>query len=240
MLLVWGGSVSWAQSGSQPGMEHLPMQSRRAPEHTPHPPPVVRSSTTAPRRKPDARHAHPAAHPQHPGKPEAKHGTTPAAEPVATHAAKPPAPAEADKGTSTGLPLPRFAALRTDEVNMRAGPGMRYPIEWRYQRRYLPVEIEREFDVWRLVQAPDGARGWVHQATLTGRRSFLVQHHDATIRAEPRDDAEAVAILKPGVVGRIRSCAAKSDWCRVWVGDYGGYLRRQAFWGTLPHEAIEP
>ena len=156
------------------------------------------------------------------------------------HPAEPPAPPQPDIGSSTGRPLPRFAALRTDEVNMRTGPGMRYPIEWRYQRRYLPVEIEREFDVWRLVQAPDGTRGWVHQATLTGRRSFVVQHHKATIRAEPRDNARAVAILEPGVVGRIRSCAAKSDWCRVWVGDHSGYLRRQAFWGTLPHEAISP
>ncbi len=41
---------------------------------------------------------------------------------------------------------------------------MRYPIEWVYKRRSLPVEILR-FDVWRLVQDPDGIKGWMHQAT---------------------------------------------------------------------------
>ncbi len=44
----------------------------------------------------------------------------------------------------TGLPLPRFVSLRAAEVNMRIGPGVRYPIDWVYQRRNLPVEIVDE------------------------------------------------------------------------------------------------
>ena len=91
--------------------------------------------------------------------------------------AAPPAGAaamSADKGSATGLPLPRFAAFRADEVNLRAGPGQRYPIDWVYHRRGLPVKIEREFDVWRLVEDADGQKGWVHQATLVGTRTFVI------------------------------------------------------------------
>jgi SH3-like domain-containing protein len=148
--------------------------------------------------------------------------------------------AEADtaKGSNTGLPLPRFAALRSDEVNLRAGPGTRYPIEWIYKRRELPVEIQREFEVWRLVQDPDGTKGWVHQATLTGRRSFIITGTDATLRRDAQDSASTVAILKPGVIGHIRSCAAASDWCQVQAGDYRGYLKRGQFWGTLQGELV--
>jgi SH3-like domain-containing protein len=166
----------------------------------------------------------------------------PAAKPAASAAgqAAPSKPAEAAKPAGTGLPLPRFAALRTDDVNMRTGPGFRYPITWVYKRRDLPMEIEREFEVWRLVQDPDGIKGWVHEATLTGRRTFLVQGADATLRAKPDDDAPAVAVLKVGVVGRIRSCDAGSAWCRVQVLDYSGYLKRSQFWGTLPGEVIAP
>lgn len=79
-----------------------------------------------------------------------------------------------NKGSNTGLPLPRFAALRADEVNLRAGPGQRYPIQWVYHRRGLPVMIEREFDVWRLIEDTDGVKGWVHQATLVGSRDFVI------------------------------------------------------------------
>lgn len=79
-----------------------------------------------------------------------------------------------DKGSNTGLPLPRFAALRADKVYLRRGPGDRYPIDWVYHRRGLPVEIEREFDVWRLIEDSDGVKGWVHQATLFGSRTFVI------------------------------------------------------------------
>lgn len=96
-----------------------------------------------------------------------------AAQPPAAPDAVPPA-GPTDKGTNTGLPLPRFAALRADKVYMRRGPGDRYPIDWVYHRRGLPVEIEREFDVWRLVEDSDGQKGWVHQATLYGSRTFVI------------------------------------------------------------------
>ena len=153
--------------------------------------------------------------------------------------AKPaPPPPDPNKGTVTGLALPRFAALRADEVNLRAGPGDRYPIEWLYKRRGMPVEIEREFEVWRLVTVPDGTKGWVHSATLMGRRDFIIRDKERTLRAGPVDTARAVAVLKPGVVGRIRSCAADASWCKVQVGGYRGWLPRDAFWGALPNEAI--
>jgi len=138
----------------------------------------------------------------------------------------------------TGLPIPRFVALRTDDVNLRSGPGTRYPIEWVYKRRDLPVEIEREFDVWRLVRDPDGVKGWVHQATLTGRRSFFVTGGGEVLRDAASDTAAPVAKVESGVVGRIRQCAAASDWCEVQVGDVHGWLKRQAFWGTQPGEAV--
>ncbi|QNT77668.1 SH3 domain-containing protein [Entomobacter blattae] len=86
-----------------------------------------------------------------------------------------PTPAvDVNKGTVTGLPLPRFASLRADEVNWRVGPGSRYPIQWVYHRRGMPVRILREFDVWRLIEDAEGQKGWVHQATLVGRRSFII------------------------------------------------------------------
>jgi len=45
----------------------------------------------------------------------------------------------------SGLPVPRFASMRSDEVNVRAGPGTRYPVEWVFQRKNMPVEVVAEF-----------------------------------------------------------------------------------------------
>jgi SH3-like domain-containing protein len=177
-----------------------------------------------------------------PGKPPAQPAPPPVAplQPQAETKPQPEKLTDPEKPEGAAARLPRFASLRSDDVNMRAGPGTRYRIDWVYKRRELPVEIEREFDVWRWVRDADGIQGWVHQATLMGRRSFVVQKTDATLRSEANDSASAVAILKPGVIGRIRSCEASSDWCNVQTGSYRGYLRREQFWGVLPNEAVSP
>jgi SH3-like domain-containing protein len=136
--------------------------------------------------------------------------------------------------------LPRYAALKFDTVNLRVGPGTRYPIQAVYNRKDLPVLIEREFEVWRGIRDPDGVVGWVHVATLTARRGFIVTGADATIRADRKDTASAVAVLRVGVVGRLRACEAGSNWCEIRVGGHKGYLRRDQFWGLLPDETIKP
>lgn len=203
---------------------------------TPHP-----THTAPPAHKPPVVQPHGPVHALKPppSKSEpAKPAPAPATPPPAP--VEPAKPTEADntKGAVTGLPTPRFVSLRSDEVYLRAGPGQRYPIDWVYKRRDLPVEILREFDVWRLVEDPDGIKGWMHQATLTGRRSFMVTGADATLRHDPRDDAAPVAVLKVGVIGELRSCPAGSDWCQVRAGDYRGYLKRSQFWGALPGEVV--
>jgi SH3-like domain-containing protein len=159
---------------------------------------------------------------------------------------KPPAPVQAAVappvvravGSVTQLPLPRWASLRADEVNLRVGPGLRFPIEWQYHRRDLPVEILREVEVWRLIEDQDGVKGWVHTATLKGQRSFVVKVIEATLRAAPADTGVPVARLKQGVVGHLRACDAGAAWCEVQVADYRGYLRRDQFFGTDPGEAV--
>ena len=47
----------------------------------------------------------------------------------------------------SGLPLPRFVSMASNEVNVRTGPGQDYPIRWTYVRRDLPVKIVEDIDV---------------------------------------------------------------------------------------------
>jgi SH3-like domain-containing protein len=194
--------------------------------------------------------AHHAAQVRRPLRPTVENPTTPKPppeKPAEKTAAAPapkapePPPVPADVGTNTGLHLPRFASLKSDDVNMRSGPGERYPVLWEYQRRDLPVKIEREIDVWRLVEDMDGIKGWVHQATLTGRRDFVVTGTaNVIVRSQANDTSEAVAVLKPGVIGRIKSCDAASVWCAVEVSSYQGFLKRSDFYGLLDGETIAP
>jgi len=106
------------------------------------------------------------------------------------------APADA---AEKNLPVPRFVTLRTDPVNVRTGPGERYPIDWVYHRKDLPVEIIAEFENWRKIRDADGTTGWVHERMVTGRRSVLVQGAVRGLHEEAKTDAPTVARAEPGV-----------------------------------------
>jgi SH3-like domain-containing protein len=138
--------------------------------------------------------------------------------------------------------MPRFAALRSNDVNLRVGPDRRFPVEWRYQRADLPVQIIREHEQWRRIRDPDGAEGWLAASNLQpGRRTFIVRGAapaEVPLRRRAEDGAAPVARLRSGVIGRIRGCEAGSDWCEVQVQDRRGYIKRSEIFGVLPDEEI--
>jgi SH3-like domain-containing protein len=136
----------------------------------------------------------------------------------------------------TGLPLPRFVSLRAVEVNLRTGPGVRYPIDWVYRRLGLPVEVIDEFETWRRIRDHEGTTGWVHQSMLDGRRAVLVLGNIRQLRRAPADDAGLVARLEPGVVARLDRC--EELWCRVTVNGTAGWLRRTVVYGLYPEEIV--
>ena len=130
----------------------------------------------------------------------------------------------------TGLPLPRFVTLRAAKVNLRTGPGIRYPIDWVYQRRDLPVEVIDEFETWRRIRDRQGTVGWIHQSMLQGRRSVVVTDDQRLLLRAPRPDAPGVARLEPGVIARLEGCA--EAWCSIEVNGFAGWLRRHEIYGV--------
>ena len=136
----------------------------------------------------------------------------------------------------TGLPLPRFVSLRSGEVNLRTGPGVRYPIDWVYQRPGLPVEVIDEFDTWRRIRDWQGAVGWVHQSMLRGRRMVMVIGERRLLRQDPDGQSPGVAYLEPGVLGELKGCEAL--WCEVTSGGYEGWLHSEEFYGLYPSELL--
>ncbi|HEX9461814.1 MAG TPA: SH3 domain-containing protein [Alphaproteobacteria bacterium] len=136
-----------------------------------------------------------------------------------------------------GSSLPRYVSLRSDEVNLRTGPGVRYPVDWVLQRRHMPVEVLAEFENWRKIRDWQGTEGWVHQSMLSGRRYAIVTGEIRALHRQADPAAPAVARLEPGVVAQIMEC--KDQWCRVDANGFKGWLTRSEFWGVYPSEAVK-
>lgn len=144
-------------------------------------------------------------------------------------------PASAVK--TSGLPIPRFVSLRSAEVNARTGPSTRYPVEWVFVRRGMPVEVTAEFDTWRRIRDWDGSEGWVHQSMLSSKRSVIVRGETRTLHKEPGQGAAAVARVEAGVIGPVLRC--RLEWCEVDFAGTRGWLRRGEVWGVQPDEKLE-
>ena len=122
----------------------------------------------------------------------------------------------ADLGKETGLRVPRFVSMNSAKVNVRAGPGTRYPIKWVFQRKSLPVQIVAESDTWRKIRDFEGIEGWVHQRMLSGRRRAIVIGAIQQLRRAPERTAKTIALFEPGVIVRLDKCS--DAWCLVESG----------------------
>lgn len=135
----------------------------------------------------------------------------------------------------SGLPVPRFVSLKFETVNLRTGPGTRYPIRWVYKRRHMPMEVVEEFGQWRKLRDMAGDEGWAHQSQIAGGR-MAVFRAETVLRRYPEQDAPPMIKVGKGVVAQVLECDI--DWCEVQVESYKAWASKKAIWGVYPREVI--
>ena len=133
---------------------------------------------------------------------------------------------------------PYWASIASGEAMMRAGPGRNYPGVWLYKRRDLPIRVVKTYPNWRLIEDPDGTRGWMLVSLLSDRRTAIVKPGDPRPIHERPDPSSRVAYLaEHGVVGRVEKCA--SGWCRIRIGSREGHIRISDIWGVDSSEKVD-
>ncbi len=132
---------------------------------------------------------------------------------------------------------PYWASIASGEAMMRTGPGRNYPGTWLYKRRDLPVRVLKTYPNWRMIEDPDGTRGWMLVTLLSDTRTAIVKPGDPrSIHVEANGDSPVRYRAEPGVVARIEQCAGR--WCRITVGDRGGHIRSVDIWGVTEGEQV--
>lgn len=151
---------------------------------------------------------------------------------VAGNSSEPSAPLTSAVLGPSGQPVPRFVALKRDDVIARFGPSFKYPVAYEFSRAGLPVKViaEDRENLWRRVEDAEGRRMWIHRAMLTNNDHVIINGDGAVLRAAPRDDAHGRARLEGGVMAELETCA--DGWCRVRVETYRGWLPVAQLWGV--------
>ena len=117
-------------------------------------------------------------------------------------------------GSVTGLEIPRFVSLKSNDVNLRVGPSTNYPIQLKYISQNLPVEIIDEFDVWRKARDHNGTIGWLHKSLITGERFILPGYkNEKEINLYNRPNGKIIGIIKKNNILYQEICII--NWCKV-------------------------
>ena len=137
----------------------------------------------------------------------------------------------------SGLPVPRYVTLKFDETNLRAGPGLEYPVLWQYRTPKLPLRVDAEFGIWRKVVDHDGTAGWMHGSVLSLRRMALIKINMTKIHSRPDPSSTVVGLAERNALMELQSCP--KSWCDVKAENVQGWIKRQAVWGLLETESLD-
>ena len=144
----------------------------------------------------------------------------------------------ADIGKETGLEIPRYVSLKSNDANIRVGPSKNYPIEIKYIKKSYPLKVLEEYEEWRKVEDFKKNIGWIHKSLISGNRTGIVLSKDnKNIDLFNTLDGNVIGELGKGNIVNLKKC--KIDWGLVSIGNFKGWAHKKNIWGVKEKEIIK-
>ena len=143
----------------------------------------------------------------------------------------------ADIGKETGLEIPRYVSLKSNDANIRVGPSKNYPIEIKYIKKNYPLKVLEEYEDWRKVEDFQKNVGWIHKSLISGTRTGIVLSNDnKTIKLLNTLNGNVIGEIGKGNIVFLEKC--KIDLCLVSSRNYKGWIDKKYIWGVKEKEII--
>ena len=143
----------------------------------------------------------------------------------------------ADVGTETGLEIPRYVSLKSNDANIRVGPSKNYPIVIKYIKKNYPLKIIEEYQEWRKVEDFKKNIGWIHKSLISGNRTGLILTSNNNIELLNTLGGKVVGKIGHGNIVKIEKC--KIDWCFIEINSFKGWINKKYIWGVKVKEIIK-
>tara|TARA_B100001059_G_C17798155_1_gene564419 strand:+ start:60 stop:503 length:444 start_codon:yes stop_codon:yes gene_type:complete len=124
-----------------------------------------------------------------------------------------------------------FLTLRNNEVNLRQGPSLDYPIKMLYKKKFLPVIVQDSFDNFKKIRDHENNTGWIHISQLSKKKAAISVDDNVLIFKKPTIYSKPQVVLEKGKLCIVIKC--KNDWCKVKADNYVGWAKKESFWGRL-------
>ena len=144
----------------------------------------------------------------------------------------------ANIGKETGLEIPRYVSLKSDDANIRVGPSKNYPIKIKYIIKSYPLKVLEEYEDWRKVEDFKKNIGWIHKSLISGTRTGIVlSNNNKTTKLLNTLGGDLIGEIGKGNIIFLEKC--KIDWCLVSSGNYKGWMDKKYIWGVNEKEIIK-
>jgi len=124
-----------------------------------------------------------------------------------------------------------FLSLKKNEVNLRQGPSLEYPIKLIYKKKYLPVIILDKSGPFRKIKDFENNTGWIHVALLSKKKSAINIKNNSVLYKKPTIYSKPLAKLEIGRLVLIEKCKVK--WCKIKSGKFSGWIFKKSLWGKI-------
>ncbi len=142
-----------------------------------------------------------------------------------------------DFGSATGLELPRYVSLKSDESNLRVGPSKNYPILIKYIVDNYPLKIIEEYKDWRKIIDLNNNSGWVHKSIIKSERYGITSNNDdKNIYIHNTKAGKIIGEINSNLVVYLSKC--KIDWCLVSRDNHKGWIKKEFIWGVKKNEVF--
>ncbi|MDR2527162.1 MAG: SH3 domain-containing protein [Rickettsiales bacterium] len=124
----------------------------------------------------------------------------------------------------------RFISIKLDNVNVRKGPSLEYPINFTYVIKNMPLEFIAEYGDFYKVKDKDGDEGWVSASLTSKKRYLIVKNNTQIIYKNDNVDAPLLFRVEENVVLEYIKC--NKDWCKVKVNGKKGWIESVNVYGA--------
>ena len=121
-----------------------------------------------------------------------------------------------------------FLSLKKNKVNVRYGPGFKYPIKFIYNKINLPIkQIDKKENFRRIIDLKNNS-GWIHVSQLKKVNS-VIPKTDKILFSKPSNFSKPLAKIKKGRILLIQNCS--ENWCKTKTGSFKGWIKVENTWG---------
>ncbi|MBD5398697.1 hypothetical protein HDR60_04305 [bacterium] len=140
----------------------------------------------------------------------------------------------AQESRFSGKDLPRFSALKSDKVNARVGPNVKYPLKYIYVKKFLPVIVVNEYYGWYQIRDMNGDLSWVHRDNFTSKDYAMIKSNEVFLYKKAKLNSKVLAKINKGIIFLVDECEVK--FCKVKTNYNGkkfeGYILKSELYGV--------